>query len=277
MLQGLGKGGVMTTEAQESIPAQRVMPEVSFIDFGLTIGRRRILHDINLVFRAGRLSALLGPKGSGKSTLLRAVVGLEGFTGKIGRRCGEIRIDDQPVPHERVEWRRLRRRLALVPASAAPFAMSVFDNVAAGCRALPQARSERREWVRTCLERCGLGRLDGGRGALSLSQGERRFLCIARALAMEPSALLLDEPFDGLDPYETGAMEQLLASLSREHTVMLGTQHVERAAAISADMALLIGGELIESGSTPDLLSRPKDPRTEAYLTGRPLRSPISS
>lgn len=245
--------------------------QVEFENFGLEIGRRWVLEGVRLSVQRGRLMALIGPKGSGKTTLLRSIVGLEGFTGPVQQRRGHLRIDGESLPQDRRGLQQIRRRWAMVPASAAPFALSVGQNIAAACRGADLKRRERAAWIDHCLQRCHLGQRSCKDSALDLNQGERRFLCLARAVAMRPAALLLDEPFEGLDPYETGTMAQLLATLSRDHTILIASQHIERAAAIAESIALFIGGHLIETGATAQLLSSPRDPRTEAYLTGRVL------
>ncbi|BCX49676.1 phosphate import ATP-binding protein PstB [Haloferula helveola] len=267
----------MTEAEQVENWSEGQLPGIEFIDFRLRVGSHEVIRSATLAFEPGAVTGLLGPTGSGKTSLLRAIVGLEHFTGVVTRRSGDVRIGGLDIVRTRSDLRRLRSRVVMIPSAGAPFSFSVFDNVAAALREQCKNRAELRQRVSETLERCGLGDVPAGKPALALGHGQRRFLCVARALALRPAALLLDEPFDGLDPFESSRMEQLIASLAGRHTVVLATQHTERAAAVCSRMHLLIGGELVESGTTSQMLASPKDRRTEAYLSGRPAVASVES
>lgn len=249
----------------------RSLPSVQFDGYGLSLDRREVLKPLSMSLPAGKLAGLLGPKGAGKSAILRSVVGAEGFMGRVTKQVGTIRVGGEPIPSGRAELQRFRRRVTLVPANAGPFPIPVFDNVVAALRGVVQSRDEQRERVVSCLQRIGLSEPRWKVSALELKHAERRFLGLARALALMPDVILIDEPFEGLDPHQNRRMGELLASLTGEHTVVFATQHVERAAAVASDLTLIVDGSLIESGDTLQMLGNPRDARTEAYFSGRPM------
>jgi len=245
-------------------------PVLEFEGFGLRLGGRQVIEALDLRIDGGNVSAVIGPAGSGKSSLLRAVVCLEHFSGGRPRREGRIRIDGRVVGGEDCDCERLRVGVAYVPASAALFPVSVEANVAAALRGRAGwERARVRETVRRVLEECRLDHLPLRRAARDLSHGERRRLALARALALEPKLLLIDEPFEGLDPEGAGWIEGLLAAQVGKRTVLIASQSPRRAAAVAGRLAVMMDGRLIESGPGSRMLSAPTDPRTEAYLSGR--------
>lgn len=239
--------------------------------FSLELQGRMVLNELSVGFTAGQSSALVGPMGAGKSALLRVVVGLEGFMGKVSKRQGSVIVLGKSLPNSEVDLQRFRRRVVLVPSNAGPFPCSVMDNVLAALKGCGLGRHEIVDRARDCLEHLGFSGSEIRSSALALDHAGRRFLALARAMALEPKVLLIDEPFEGLDPYETRRMSDFLGSMVGERTVIFASQHVEPAAAVATDLTLLVAGKIIESGTTLQMLGNPADRRTEAYFSGRPM------
>ena len=254
---------------------------------------RPVVRDVSLTVRPRAVTALVGPSGCGKSTLLRTLNRLH-ETVPGARVTGTVLLDDQDVYGPDIDPVRLRRVVGLVFARPNPFpTMSVFDNVAVGLRFGDRPRLTRRRGPVGHRARSGLDaaveralrqahlwaevadRLD--RPAVSLSGGQQQRLCIARALAVQPSVLLMDEPCSGLDPASTLAIEDLVTELKERCTLVLVTHDLGQAARVSDSTAFLAApavgqpGRLVEYGETGALFRNPTDPRTEAFLTGRYL------
>ncbi len=237
-------------------------------------GSRAALRGVTLDCAAGAVTAIIGPSGSGKSTLLRCINRLHEIT-PGARTSGTVRIGDIDVHAQNTSVVTLRRSIGMVFQRPTPFpTMSVFDNVASGLRAA-QPRLRRNalaEQVERALRRAGLwnevvDRLDGS--ALALSGGQQQRLCLARALAVNPQVLLLDEPTASLDPLGSQRIEELLYELRGEVTIVIVTHNMQQAARVSDVTAFLLDGELVEVAPTQRLFTTPRDPRTEAYVTGR--------
>ena len=247
-------------------------PEVVLEGYSLELRRRPALREVDLRVPAGEVCAVTGPTGSGKSSLLRSVAGMERYSGSVTSRQGVIRIDDEEVRAGGRQQVVPPPGVVLVPAASNPFPATVFNNLAAALRGRGMTGAALRKRIGEVLELCRLGGVGASSRAVDLPFGQRRLLCLARAIALEPVLLLVDEPFEGLDPEHSGLVEGLLASMSGKRTVIVATQVVERASAIADQLVLMVDGRLIEAGSVPQLLSRPRDPRTEAYLSGRPAQ-----
>ncbi len=249
-------------------------PPVSLASVNARYGPRVALRDVSLSCGGGRVTAIIGPSGCGKSTLLRCVNRLHDAT-HGATLTGSVRIGDTEVYAPSTDPVRLRRQVGMVFQRPTPFpTMSVFDNVAAGMRAagLGLRGSALAERVEQALRRAGLwaevvDRLDGS--ALALSGGQQQRLCVARALAVEPEVLLLDEPTASLDPLGTQRIEELVYELRGAVTVIIVTHNMQQAARISDVTAFMLDGMLVESAPTRLLFTTPVDPRTEAYVTGR--------
>ncbi|MCB9797983.1 MAG: phosphate ABC transporter ATP-binding protein [Alphaproteobacteria bacterium] len=232
---------------------------------------RVALRDVSLDIAEGQLTALIGPSGCGKSTFLRSLNRMiDTWSGAEVR--GRVCIDGRDIYAPGVDVAALRRRVGMVFQRPVPFAGSVFDNVAFGLRVLGVRRTRIQDQVERCLEEVGLGeelsgRLDEPAGRLSLGQQQR--LCVARALAVEPEVLLLDEPTASLDPVATARLESLLAKLRGALTLVVVTHNMQQASRISDRTAFFLDGELIEADETSVIFTRPRDPRTEDYITGR--------
>lgn len=240
-------------------------------DLSVWYGSTQVLRSVSMVVPERQITALMGPSGCGKSTLMRCLNRMNdlipGFRSRGGCRVGGVDVHGPGV-----DVAQLRRRVGMVFQKAIPFPQSVFDNVAFGLRIGGCSGSELEDRVASVLQRTGLWDevRDGLNGnALGLSEGQRQRLCIARALAVDPVVLLLDEPACDLDPIAVGCIEELIRDLRQDHTILLVTHQLQQAARLSDQTAFLQAGELVEMDSTERVFSQPRDPRTEDYVTGR--------
>ena len=235
-------------------------------------GAERALWDVSLSVDGGRVMAVIGPSGCGKSTLLRVINRLVERTPGV-RVSGRLTVGSEEVLGRTVSLEALRRRVGMVFQQPNPFPFSIYDNVAYGLKIRGERDAARiRARVQTALREAGLwdevrGKL--GRPARALSGGQQQRLCIARALAVEPEVLLMDEPTAALDPLSTARIEELVDRLRGRYTVVLVTHNLQQAARVSDHTALLYRGQLVETGPTPELFTAPREERTEQYLTGR--------
>jgi phosphate transport system ATP-binding protein len=235
-------------------------------------GKRQAIKDVSMTIFANQVTALIGPSGCGKSTFLRALNRMHDLT--PGARVeGPILLDDQNIYGPGVDLVRLRQRVGMIFQRANPFPKSIFENVAYGLRA--QGGHHRRE-IKEIVERSLRGaalwdevkdRLKSS--ALGLSGGQQQRLCIARALAVSPEVLLMDEPCSALDPIATLKIEQTIEELKRDYTIVIVTHNMQQAARVSDRTGFFLLGDLIEIGPTETIFSRPTDKRTEDYITGR--------
>jgi phosphate transport system ATP-binding protein len=235
-------------------------------------GKVQALRGISLDVVAHRITALIGPSGCGKSTLLRTLNRMY-ETVRHTRLEGEIQLDGQDILSQDVT--RLRRRVGMVFQRPNPFPKSIFDNVAYGLRINGLAANQRgglADAVEQSLRRAALWdevKDQLHKSAYALSGGQQQRLCIARALAVDPEVLLLDEPCSALDPVNTAKIEELLFHLKSNCTLVIVTHNMQQAARVSDSTAFLLNGELVEFTPTPQMFTTPTDPRTEAYITGR--------
>ena len=234
-------------------------------------GVAHVLKDIDLSVTPGGLTAIIGPSGCGKSTFVRClnrmheVIPGARATGTVLLEGDDLYAQDPVV---------IRRRVGMVFQKPNPFpTMSVFDNAVAGIRlAGVRNRARLREAAERALRQAALWdevKDQLGRSGASLSGGQQQRLCIARALAVEPSVLLMDEPCSALDPIATAKIEELMLDLRRHLTIVIVTHNMQQAARVSEWTAFFLMGELIEMGVTKELFTTPRDSRTEAYITGR--------
>jgi phosphate transport system ATP-binding protein len=229
---------------------------------------KQILFDVSLGIADKRVTALIGPSGCGKSTLLRTLDRMH-ETVNVSRLEGEILLDGQNIMAQDVT--QLRRRVGMVFQRPNPFPKSIFENVAYGPR-INGFKGPIAEVVEKSLRNAALWdevKDHLHKSAYELSGGQQQRLCIARALAVEPEVLLLDEPASALDPISTAKIEELLVELKNITTIAIVTHNMQQAARISDFTAFLLTGQLIEFSPTPHLFTTPTDPRTEAYITGR--------
>lgn len=232
-----------------------------------------VLRGITLEIVERKVTAIIGPSGCGKTTFLRCLNRMHELV-PGARVKGQILIDGQDIYAPGVDPVFIRRRIGMVFQKPNPFpTMSIYDNVAAGLK-LAGERNRRKldEIVERALRQAALwdevkDRLH--KPGTSLSGGQQQRLCIARALAVEPQVLLMDEPASALDPASTLRIEELARELAKEITIVIVTHNMQQAARVSDFTAFLLEGELVEYGPTDQIFTKPKDPRTEDYITGR--------
>lgn len=240
--------------------------------FSFWYGAKQALHDIDLVVPSRAITALIGPSGCGKSTFLRSINRLNALIPGV-RHSGRIELDGENIYDADINVVALRQRVGMVFQRWNPFPKSIYENVAYG----PQINGERSRdaldaVVEASLRRAALWDEVKDRlrqSALGLSGGQQQRLCIARALANDPEVLLLDEPASALDPIATQRIEELLYELRKELTVVIVTHNLQQAARIANYTAFFLMGRLVEAGPTEQLFTRPREERTEAYVTGR--------
>ncbi len=239
-------------------------------------GRSQALKDVSFEIPEKRITAIIGPSGCGKSTLLRVFNRMYDLV-PSARAAGSVILDGEDVVSTR-KLLELRQKVGMVFQRPSPFPMSIKDNVAFAPRLLGWKKSRIEEVVRNSLERAALwdevsDRLDAP--ATSLSGGQQQRLAIARCLAVSPEVILMDEPCSALDPVATLKIEDLMAQLMRDYTIVIVTHNMQQAARVSDFTAFMLMnpegryGELIEFAPTADLFNQPQDHRTEAYITGR--------
>ena len=236
-------------------------------------GETQVLRGIDLTIAPNAVTAIIGPSGCGKSTFIRCVNRMH-ETVPGARVRGEVLLNGDDLYGPDVDPVEVRRRVGMVFQKANPFpTMSVFDNVAAGLR-LAGIRSKPRlqEEVERALLHAALWdevKDDLDKSGVSLSGGQQQRLCIARALAVEPQVLLMDEPCSALDPIATAKIEELIHELKKELTIAMVTHNMQQAARVSEWTGFFLMGELVEFGVTKDLFTAPREKRTEDYVTGR--------
>jgi phosphate transport system ATP-binding protein len=236
-------------------------------------GRTRALRDISLAIPSNRVTAFIGPSGCGKSTLIRTLNRMNDVI--PGTRVeGEVELDGQNIYSPSTDVVSLRRRVGMVFQKANPFPRSVFDNVAYGVKInrLAGSKAGLSERVEKSLRAAALWDEVKDRlkeSALGLSGGQQQRLCIARALAVEPDVLLMDEPSSALDPIATQKIEELIADLRSDYTIVIVTHNMQQAARISDLTAFFWLGELIEFNGTEKIFTKPDNRMTEDYITGR--------
>lgn len=236
-------------------------------------GARVAVDRVSLPLYRNLITAIIGPSGCGKSTFLRALNRMNDTIPGVVTQ-GRVLLDGLDIHAPACDVIELRRRVGMVFQQPNPFPKSIYDNVAFGLRinGLVRSRAELDERVEQALRAAALweeakDRLRGS--ALQLSGGEQQRLCIARALAVRPEVLLMDEPASALDPVSTAKIEELMFTLKKDYTILIVTHNMQQAARVSDYTAFLLSGALVEFTPTPQLFTTPGDPRTEAYITGR--------
>ncbi len=235
-------------------------------------GDFKALHDVNLQFTERQVTALIGPSGCGKSTYLRCLNRMNDLI-PISRVEGEIRIDNQDIYSPKLDVVELRRRVGMVFQKPNPFPKSIYDNVAYGLR-VNGIRDESfiEHKVERSLKSAALWDEVSDRlhsSALGLSGGQQQRLCIARAIAVDPEVLLMDEPASALDPIATQKVEELIHELKLNYTIIIVTHSMQQAARVSDTTAFFYMGKLVELGPTEKMFTRPEKKQTEDYITGR--------
>jgi phosphate transport system ATP-binding protein len=257
---------------QGGVLPQRERSVFEVDQLSLWYGKARALDRISLEISVKRVTAFIGPSGCGKSTLLRCFNRLNDLIDEV-RVEGDIRFDQASIYDPTLDVNLLRKRVGMVFQKSNPFPKSIYENVAYGCRIHGLNRkSELDEIVERSLRGAAIwdevkDRLHAS--ALGLSGGQQQRLCIARAIAVEPEVLLLDEPCSALDPVATAKIEDLIHQLKREYTIVIVTHNMQQAARVSDFTAFMYLGELIESGVTEQIFTAPVKRETEDYITGR--------
>lgn len=235
-------------------------------------GDHQALYDVSLHLERNQVLALIGPSGCGKSTFLRLLNRMNDFIPGF-RMEGKILIDGEDIYAPHVDPVHLRRRVGMVFQKPTPFPFSIYENVAYGLRLQNRLKeSQIRERVEQALRQAALWdevKDNLKKSALALSGGQQQRLCIARALAVRPSLLLMDEPTSALDPISTAKIEELIHELRQSYTIVIVTHNMQQAARISDLTAFFHMGRLIECGRTKDFFTNPKHPETLRYITGR--------
>ncbi|HCP14173.1 MAG TPA: phosphate ABC transporter ATP-binding protein [Peptococcaceae bacterium] len=245
---------------------------LSVRDLDLYYGSFQALKKISLDIFPRQVTALIGPSGCGKSTFLKTLNRMNDLIPGV-RVEGSILFEGQDIYAPSVDTAGLRKRIGMVFQKPNPFPMSIYDNIAYGPRVHGIKKKEALdEIVESSLQKSALwdevkDRLK--KSALGISGGQQQRLCIARVLAVEPEILLMDEPTSALDPISTAKIEELVSSLSKAYTIIIVTHNMQQAGRISDKTAFFLHGEVIEYDQTEQIFSRPADPRTEDYITGR--------
>ena len=259
------------TPAPTARPEGRMQEPIFHVgDVQVFYGEHRAIRDVSLAIARNEITALIGPSGCGKSTFIRCL-------NRMNDLIPGARVEGQVVYHgedlytDEIDPVQVRKRIGMVFQKPNPFPKSIFDNVAFGPRALGMKESLR-DRVERALRDAALwdevkDRLKGT--ALGLSGGQQQRLCIARALAVEPEVILMDEPASALDPISTTRIEDLMHDLKRDYTIVIVTHNMQQAARVADTTCFMLDGRLIEHAPTEKIFSKPDDSRTEEYVTGK--------
>ena len=277
----MSKVTVEMTEMQQSVQAKAPVAEpapehatkLTAEKLCVFYGDKQALYDIDLAIPANQVTSFIGPSGCGKSTFLRCLNRMNDTIDGC-RVEGTITLEDTDIYDRRIDVVQLRARIGMVFQKPNPFPKSIFDNVAYGPRihGLARDRAELEEIVHVSLEKAGLlkevkDRLE--EPGTGLSGGQQQRLCIARAIAVSPEVILMDEPCSALDPIATAKIEELIDELRENFTIVIVTHSMQQAARVSQRTAFFHLGELVEWGETPRIFTSPVDQRTQDYITGR--------
>ncbi len=256
----------------EQIPPMSGSLKIETKDFSAFYGKTQALKNVNFAVPEKKITAMIGPSGCGKSTFLRSLNRMNDFIPGF-RMEGSALLDGQEIYGASVNPVLLRQRVGMVFQKPNPFQMSIFENVAYGLRIQGvKSPSLVSDIVEKSLRAAALwdevkDRLKGA--AFALSGGQQQRLCIARALAVEPEVILLDEPASALDPISTARIEELMQDLKDRYTIAIVTHNMQQAARVSDYTAFFLDGTLVEVGETTKIFTNPDDSRTEDYITGR--------
>jgi phosphate transport system ATP-binding protein len=246
--------------------------QLEFRDFNFFYGKFHALKNINFEMPRHKVTAFIGPSGCGKSTLLRTINRMYDLYPEQ-RATGQLLLDGRNLLNKEVDVSVLRAKVGMVFQKPTPFPMSIYDNISFGVRLHESlSRAEMNDRVEWALRKAALweevkDKLN--QSGMSLSGGQQQRLCIARGIAVKPTVLLLDEPTSALDPISTARIEELVAELKDEFTIIIVTHNMQQAARISDYTAYMYLGEMIEFGITDEIFIKPKMKQTEDYITGR--------
>ena len=262
---------VSVAPASAPTPASRSVIEIDGVDF--SYGPSQALHGVSLNISEREVTAFIGPSGCGKSTLLRCLNRMNDLVDGARVSAGEIRIDGVNIYDPRVDVIELRKRVGMVFQKSNPFPKSIYDNITYGLRIQGRPTKARLdEIVEKSLRGAALWEEVKDRlhqSALGLSGGQQQRLCIARAVAVEPEIILMDEPCSALDPIATAKVEELIHELKKQFTIVIVTHNMQQAARCSDRTAFFYLGRLIEYAETRTIFMNPTNPQTEAYVSGR--------
>lgn len=235
-------------------------------------GSNHVLKDITMEIKENSVTAFIGPSGCGKSTFLRMFNRMNDYIDGF-RKEGDILINGKDIYKKSVKLEELRQEIGMVFQKPNPFPKSIFENAAYGLKIRGvKDKKEINERVEKSLKKAALwGEVKDqlNKSAFSLSGGQQQRLCIARALAVKPSIILMDEPASALDPISTSKIEELISELKQQYTIIIVTHNMQQAARISDKTAFFYLGDLVEFGKTSDIFTKPKNKQTENYVTGR--------
>ena len=268
----LQEGLEVIMNGDHAVKPNAQQPKVEISNVELFYGTYQALHGISLSIPSREVTAFIGPSGCGKSTLLRSINRMNDLIEGV-KLTGSLRIDGEDVYAPHIDLIELRKKVGMVFQKSNPFPKSIFDNVAYGPRIHGLRNKDYlHETVRQSLIRADLWREVKDRlhtSALDLSGGQQQRLCIARALAVNPDVLLMDEPASALDPRSTSKIEDLIGELRSDYTIVIVTHNMQQAARVSDTTAFFYEGRLVEYGVTKELFTKPKEKQTEDYITGR--------
>ena len=246
--------------------------KISVTDLNLYYGQNHALKNVNMEIKENAITAFIGPSGCGKSTFLKCINRMNDLVDNV-KITGQVLLDGEDIYQKNVDTTLLRKKVGMVFQQPNPFPMSIYDNIAYGPR-IHGIKNKARldEIVENALQGAAIfdevkDRLK--KSALGLSGGQQQRICIARALAVEPEVLLMDEPTSALDPISTLKIEELMETLKKKYTVAIVTHNMQQAARVSDYTAFFLVGEVVEWDTTDNIFSRPRDKRTEDYITGR--------
>ena len=242
------------------------------INLNVFYGAKQVLKDVNIAIKANTVTAFIGPSGCGKSTFLRTFNRMNDYVEGF-RKEGDIIVDGKDIYQKMIRVEALRKKIGMVFQKPNPFPKSIFENVAYGLK-IQGIKNKKliEETVEKSLKQSALWdevKDDLKKSALSLSGGQQQRLCIARALALEPSILLMDEPASALDPISTAKIEDLIWELKQKYTIVIVTHNMQQAGRISDNTAFFYMGDLVEYDETKKIFTNPEKERTQNYITGR--------
>jgi phosphate transport system ATP-binding protein len=269
---GVGEKVPAPAETRPQAAARGMGHSIRINDLNAYYGQHHTIKGLTIEFPANQATALIGPSGSGKSTVVRCINRMhEEIPG--ARAEGSVKLDDTELYGPGVDVTAVRRMIGMVFQKPNPFpTMSIFDNVAAGLRLTGARSRDLKQLVHDSLRSVGLW--DEVKDRLSepgigLSGGQQQRLCIARAIAIEPEVVLMDEPASALDPISMLKIEELVDELKSRYTIVIVTHNMQQAARVADSTAFMLDGELIEHGPTEEIFTKPQDERTERYVTGK--------
>lgn len=261
--------------AERNPVEQQMRPDVKMQSIGLNawFGQKQVLKDINMTIKTNAVTAIIGPSGCGKSTFIRALNRMHELV-PAAKLSGQVLLDGKDIYAEDVDPVQIRRRVGMVFQKPNPFpTMSIYDNVAAGLKLTGTKKGKDLDAVvKRSLEQASLWhevKDDLKKPGTSISGGQQQRLCIARAIALQPEVILMDEPCSALDPIATAKIEELVVNLKNDYTVVIVTHNMQQAARVSDFTAFMYIGQLVEFGDTTSVFENPKSELTEKYITGK--------